>query len=83
MPAAELRLLYADSIANNASVWFGITQFEFDQPEMQPLAEMNRYLAGAGEYYRGTRSEANAAVVLVRHHGQLLRGVRGAVDRHG
>ena len=63
LPAAELRLLYADSIANNASVWFGITQFEFDQPEMQPLAEMNRYLAGAGEYYRGTRSEANAAVV--------------------
>jgi hypothetical protein len=63
LPDAELRLLYADSIANAASVWFGITPFEFDQPEMQTLAEMNAYLKRAGEYYVKTRSEARAAVV--------------------
>ena len=63
LPAAELRLLYADSIANNASVWFGITQFEFDQPEMETLANMNRFVARSGEYYKGPRSEATAALV--------------------
>lgn len=63
LPAAELRLLYADSIANGASVWFSSTPFEFDQPEMETLAEMNAYLKRAAAYYTGTRSEARTAVV--------------------
>ena len=63
LPAAELRLMYADSIANSASVWFCSTPFEFDQPEMETLAEMNRYLKRAGEYYTKTKSEATTAVV--------------------
>ena len=63
LPAAELRLLYADSIANAASVWFGITPFEFNQPEMKSLAEMNAFLRSNEQYYSGTRSEAKAAVV--------------------
>ncbi|MBM3746222.1 MAG: hypothetical protein FJW34_10530 [Acidobacteria bacterium] len=63
LPEAELRLLYAGSIANAASVWFGITPFEFDQPEMKTLVDMNRFLAANGRYYLGTRSEARVAVV--------------------
>jgi hypothetical protein len=63
LPDPELRLLYADSIANNASVWFGITQFEFDQPEMETIAAMNAYLKRTAEYYTRTRSEARVAVV--------------------
>ncbi|HWQ53415.1 MAG TPA: beta-galactosidase trimerization domain-containing protein [Bryobacteraceae bacterium] len=63
LPDAELRLLYADSIANAANIWFCSTPFEFDQPEMKTLAEMNQYLKRSGEYYMGTRSEARMAVV--------------------
>jgi hypothetical protein len=63
LPAAELRLLYADSIANAAGVWFGITPFEMDEPEMQALAGMNQFLAANNRYYMNTRSEARVAVV--------------------
>jgi hypothetical protein len=63
LPNAELRLLYADSIANAAGVWFGITPFEFEEPEMKTLAGMNRYLAANQRYYVGTRSAAKVAVV--------------------
>ena len=63
LPAPELRLLYADSIANGASVWFGFTPFEAGQPEMGALASMNRLLAQNSAYYLDTRSEARAALV--------------------
>ncbi len=63
LPAPELRLLYADSIANAAGVWFGLTPFELDEPEMEGLAAMNRYLAANRRYYVNTRSEAKVAVV--------------------
>ncbi len=63
LPAAELRLLYADSIANAASVWFGVTAFELDQPEMKALAEMNALVAKNASYFQDTRSEARAALV--------------------
>jgi len=63
LPDPELRLLYADSIANAANVWFGITPFEFQQPEMESIARMNRFLKANAPYYEGTRSEAHIAVV--------------------
>jgi hypothetical protein len=63
LPDPELRLLYADTIANAASVWMGITPFEFEQPEMKTIAEMNSFLAKNGEYYSQTRSAAKVAVV--------------------
>ncbi|MBI3696733.1 MAG: beta-galactosidase trimerization domain-containing protein [Acidobacteria bacterium] len=63
LPAPELRLLYAESIANASGVWFGITPDEFQQPEMQALVEMNRFLAKNAEYYRDTKSEARVAPV--------------------
>jgi len=63
LPDPELRLLYADTIANAASVWMGITPFEFEQPEMKTLAAMNRFYAKNAEYYSQTRSAARVAVV--------------------
>lgn len=63
LPDPELRLLYADTIANGASVWMGITPFEFEQPEMKTLAAMNSFLAKNSEYYLQTRSAARVAVV--------------------
>jgi hypothetical protein len=41
----------------------GITRFDMSQPEMQTLAEMNRFVAANGRYYTGTRSAARAALV--------------------
>ena len=63
LPAPELRLLYADTIANAASVWFGFTPKELAQPEMETLQEMNRFVARHGAYFMNTRSEAKAAIV--------------------
>ncbi len=63
LPEPEVRLLYADTIANNASVWMGITQFDMKQPEMKAVAAMNRYIAANGQYYTGSRSAANVAIV--------------------
>jgi len=63
LPDPELRLLYADSIANGAGVYFGLFPSEWDQPEMQTLAAMNRFFAKHSAYYKNTRSEARIALV--------------------
>ncbi len=63
LPDPELRLLYADTIANGASVWMGITPFEFEQPEMKTLATMNQFVAKNADYYVKTQSAARVAVV--------------------
>jgi len=63
LPDPELRLLYADTIANGASVWMGITPFEFEQPEMKTLAAMNSFFAKNSQYYLQTHSAARVAVV--------------------
>ncbi len=63
LPDPELRLLYADTIANGANVWMGITPFEFEQPEMKTLAAMNRFVAKNADYYVKTQSAARVAVV--------------------
>ena len=63
LPGPELKLLYADTIANGAGVWMGITPFEFEEPEMKDLAEMNGFLKKNVKYFQGTKSEAKVAVV--------------------
>lgn len=63
LPGPELKLLYADSIANGAGVWMGITPFEFEEPEMQALSEMNRFVEKNKAYYREATSEARVGVV--------------------
>jgi hypothetical protein len=63
LPAPELRLLYAQTIANGAGVWFGMFPGDLKQPETKAVADMNRFLAGNARYYRETVSEARVAVV--------------------
>jgi hypothetical protein len=63
LPPAELRFLYAETIANGAGVWFGMWPFEFHQPEMKAVVDMNRFLADHAAYYSETRSEARVAIV--------------------
>lgn len=63
LPGPELKLLYADSIANGANVWMGITPYEFEQPEMEALVEMNRFVRDNADYLHKARSEARVALV--------------------
>jgi hypothetical protein len=63
LPDPELRLLYADTIANGAGVWMGITTFDMKQPEMRAIEKMNRFVAAQKDYYTGSRSAARVALV--------------------
>jgi hypothetical protein len=63
LPGAELRFLYAETIANGAGVWFGMWPSEFHQPEMKAVVAMNRFLADHAAFYSETRSEARVAIV--------------------
>jgi len=63
LPGAELRLLYAATIANAANVWFGITPFDFGRPPLQALTAMNSFVARNARYYEHTQSGARVAVV--------------------
>ena len=63
LPGPELRLLYAGTIANAASVWFGITPYDFGRPQLQALTEMNSFQARNARYYEHTQSAAHVAVV--------------------
>jgi hypothetical protein len=63
LPGPELRLLYADTIANGANPWFAASPPDIGRPEMGALSEMNRFVANNSAYYRGTRSEARVGLV--------------------
>ncbi len=63
LPAPELKLLYADSIANGANVWLAFSRFEADLPEIEAIKAMNRLVERHGRYYLNTRSEARVALV--------------------
>lgn len=63
LPDAELRLLYASTIANAANVWFGVTPFDLDQPEMRAFKAMNDFVVRNQKYYADTKSSARVAVV--------------------
>jgi hypothetical protein len=63
LPPAELRLLYADSMANGAGIYYSLTPTMLDQPETRAIADINSYFTRNIEYYRRTRSEARVALV--------------------
>lgn len=63
LPKAEIRLLYADTIANGANVWFAVFPDDIGQPEIEPIAHMNAFVRDNARYYVGTRSEARVALV--------------------
>ncbi len=63
LPGPELKLLYAQTIANGAGVWFGAFAGDFRRPEMDAVTDMNRFLERNGRYFAGTVSRAETAVV--------------------
>ena len=63
LPAAEARLMYADTIANGAGIWMSLTLTEFDRPELKATVAMNGFVKENAQYLHKTRSEAKVAVV--------------------
>jgi hypothetical protein len=63
LPPAELRLLYADSMANGAGIYYSLTPTMLDQPETRAIADINAFFTRNIDYYRRTRSEARVALV--------------------
>ena len=84
LPRTELRLLYAGTVANGANVWFGMWPSEFELPEMSAITEMNQFLQRNAAYFRGTRSEAEVALVwsdTTANHYQGADAQRLELDR--
>jgi len=63
LPPAELRLLYADSMANGAGIYYSLTPTMLDQPEARAIKDINAFFTRNIAYYRKTRSEARVALV--------------------
>ncbi len=63
LPEPELKLLYAQTIANAANVWLGLWPYEFRQAGMKPVDDMNRFVTANAAYYLGTKSEAKVAIL--------------------
>jgi len=63
LPKTEISLLYADTIANGANVWFAVFPDDIGQPELSAIAEMNAFVRDHSQYYVGTRSAAKVALV--------------------
>lgn len=63
--AAETRLLYADTVANGASVWYGLSSPIKDiyTPGGEAAKEMNAFLRKHEAYYRCTHSVAPVALM--------------------
>jgi hypothetical protein len=63
--AAETKLLYADTIANGANVWYGLHSpiEDIDTPGGRAAREMNLFLKKNERYYEKTRSGARVALM--------------------
>ncbi len=62
LPKTEIMLMYADTIANGANVWFAVFPNDPGQPELSAIAEMNAFVKKHGEYFIHTRSAAKVAL---------------------
>lgn len=60
---ADLRLIYAGTIANAANPMFEVWKTAYKRTEIQALVGMNRFVEKNASYYRGTHSEAVIALV--------------------
>jgi hypothetical protein len=74
LPGPELKLLYAQTIANAANVWFGLWPYEFRQAGMKPVTDMNRFVAANAAYYLGTQSEAKVAILWSDNTANFYQG---------
>jgi hypothetical protein len=59
----ETRLLYADTVANGASPWYGISLRSADRPGALAAGEMNLFLRKHSEFYSGSRPLARVALL--------------------
>lgn len=74
LPEPELKLLYAQTIANAANVWLGLWPYEFRQSGMKPVDDMNRFVAANAPYYLGTKSEARVAILWSDNTSNFYQG---------
>ncbi len=62
LTATETRLLYADSVANGANPWYGISLTSADRPGALAAGEMNTFLLKNAEYFEETIPIAKVAL---------------------
>jgi len=74
LPGPELKLLYAQTIANAANVWLGLWPYEFRQEGMKPVTDMNHFVATNASYYLGTKSEARVAILWSDNTANFYQG---------
>jgi hypothetical protein len=74
LPEPELKLLYAQTIANAANVWLGLWPYEFRQAGIKPITDMNKFVAANAAYYMGTKSEANVAILWSDNTANFYQG---------
>ncbi len=59
----ETRLLYADTIANGANPWYGISYRTAGRPGALAASEMNRFILANSDYLAGTKSLSRVALL--------------------
>jgi hypothetical protein len=74
LPGPELKLLYAQTIANAANVWLGLWPYEFRQAGMKAVTDMNMFVAANAAYYLDTKSEARVAILWSDNTANFYRG---------
>jgi Hypothetical glycosyl hydrolase 6/Beta-galactosidase trimerisation domain len=74
LPEPELKLLYAQTIANAANVWLGLWPYEFRQAGIKPITDMNKFVAANAANYMGTKSEANVAILWSDNTANFYQG---------
>ena len=63
LPPAEIRLMYAETVANGANPWFGIPLRLADRPGALAAAEMNRFIQSNSDLFEDTASAARVALL--------------------
>lgn len=74
LPGPELKLLYAQTIANAANVWLGFWPSEFRQPRFKPITDMNEFVAANAPYFLDTKSEARVAILWSDNTANFYQG---------
>ncbi len=62
LPPTETKLLYADSVANGANPWYGISLSLADRPGALAAGEMNSFILKNAEYLEETVAVAKVAL---------------------
>jgi hypothetical protein len=63
LTAAETWLVYGQTVANGANVWYGIYDTNRNDRAMETVREINKLLSANSHYLAGTKSTAKIAIV--------------------